>query len=72
MRAAMRAARRITSSPPGAPGDRHHDAFTSFPLALDAVRLAIRLERLVDTVGDPHEGELTQGTQVALAEVVGE
>ena len=56
----------------GRAGDRDDDAFARLPGTGDAVGLAVFLERLVDPVGEPHQGELAQRAQVALAEVVGE
>ena len=72
MRAAMRAARRMTSSPPGAPVIATTTRSRVSHGPRDAVGLAVGLQRLVDAVGDPHQRELTQRAEVALAEVVGQ
>ncbi len=52
--------------------DRDHYPFPRFPWAVNAMRLAVLLERLVHPIGEPHQRELTQRTQVPLAEEVGE
>ena len=54
----------------GAAGERHDDALARLPGALDAVLGAVQLERAVDLVGQPQQGELAQGREVAEAEVV--
>ena len=56
----------------GRPGDGHRDALARLPRCRDAVALAVVLERLVDAVGHPQQGELAQGREVAGAEVVAE
>ena len=68
----MRAARRITSSPPGAPVIATTTRSRVSHGPRDAVGLAVLLERLVDPVGDPHQRELAERAEVALPEVVGE
>jgi hypothetical protein len=54
------------------PGHGDDDALAGLPRLGDAVALAVLLERVVDAVGDPEQGELPQGGQVAGPEVVGE
>jgi len=48
------------------------DAFAGLPGTVDAVALAVVEQRVVDPVGHPEEGELSQGAEVAGAEVVPE
>ncbi len=71
-RLAIWAARRSTVSLSGTTGERDDDAFAGGPGRRDAVRRAVALERLVDTVGQPQQRQLAQGREVARAEVVRE
>ena len=68
----MRAARRISVVAAGRAGDRDDDPLAGLPRPVDAVGLAVLLERLVDPVGDPQQRELAQRAEVARPEVVGE
>ena len=54
------------------PGHRHHHALAGGPGGVDPVGAAVAVEALVHPVGEPQQGELAQGREVALAEVVGE
>lgn len=56
----------------GAAGQRDHDPLPNLPDPTDAVLGAVRLKRLVDAVGHPQQGELTQRRQISGSEVVGE
>ena len=56
----------------GAAGDRDDDALAGLPGVGDLVVFAVLLQRRVDLVGQPQQGELAQCRQVALAEVVGQ
>lgn len=56
----------------GAAGESDDDAFAGLPGGADVVLAAVLLEVFVDPVGDPEQGQLAQGGQVAGAEVVGE
>ena len=51
---------------------RDDDALAGLPRPLDAVRLHVVLERVVDLVGHPEQCELPERGEVAGAEVVGE
>ncbi len=53
-----------------AAGQRDDDALARLPRAVDAVLGAVRLQRAVDLVGEPEQGELAQRGEVAEAEVV--
>ena len=55
-----------------AAGERHHHPFPRLPGAVDVVRGPVALQSLVHLVGQPEQGQLTQGGQVAGAEVVGQ
>ena len=59
-------------SPSGAPGERDDDPLARLPGPVDAVALAVLLQRLVDAVGDPEQRELAQRAEVAGPEVVAE
>ena len=48
---------------------RHDDPFTRFPRVRDGMAFAVLLERIVDPVGDPQEGELAEGAEIADPEV---
>ena len=72
VRRAMRAARRMSTSPPGAPVSATTTRSRVSHAAVDAVVLEVLLQRLVDLVGDPQERELAQRREVADPEVVGE
>ena len=54
----------------GAAGERDDDPFARLPFLVDAVLGAVALQRAVDLVGQPEQGQLAQGGQVAEAEVV--
>ena len=54
----------------GPAGEGDDDAFARLPVALDAVLSAVGLERRVDLVGEPEQGEFAQGGEVAEPEVV--
>src|SRR5437764_554095 len=56
----------------GRAGDGDYDPLASLPLPSDAVGFAVGGQGLVDAVGDPHQGQLAQGAEVAFPEVVGE
>ena len=56
----------------GRAGDRDDHPLARLPAAGRCRGLAVLLERLVDPVGDPHQRELAERAEVALAEVVGE
>ncbi len=71
-RAAIRAPRRIRVSPSCAAGQRDHDPLAGLPGALDAVLGPVPLQALVHLVGQPEQGQLPQGGEVAGAEVVGQ
>ncbi len=58
--------------PLGAAGEGDDDAFPGLPDASDAVVGAVALEGLVDPLGQPQQGQLAQGGEVADAEVVGQ
>ncbi len=51
-------------------GEGDDDPLARLPGAVDAVLGAIRAQRAVDLVGEPEQGELAQGGEVAQAEVV--
>ncbi len=53
-------------------GDRDDEAFTGFPGTLDAVLVAVLQQFVVDSVGDPQQGEFSQRAQVSCSEVVAE
>ncbi len=71
-RAAIRAPRRISVSPSCAAGQRDHDPLAGLPGAVDAVLGPVPLQALVHLVGQPEQGQLAQGGEVAGAEVVGQ
>ena len=71
-RAAIRAPRRIRVSPSCAAGQRDHDPLAGLPGGLDAVLGPVPLQALVHLVGQPEQGQLPQGGEVAGAEVVGQ
>ena len=54
----------------GGTGDGDHDTLACLPGSLDPVVLHVLLERVVDVVGHPQQGELAEGRQVARPEVV--
>ena len=56
----------------GAAGERDDHPLPCLPGALDAVRGPVGLQALVDLVGQPQQGQLTQRGQVPGAEVVGQ
>ncbi len=53
-------------------GDGDDDPFAGFPGVGDAVGVHVAVEAFLDPVGDPEQGELAEGGEVAGAEVVGE
>ena len=55
-----------------ASGQRDHHALAGLPGAADAVLGAVALQALVHLVGQPQQGQLAQGGEVAGAEVVGQ
>ena len=71
-RAAIRAARRISVSPSGPPVSATTTRSRVSQVPCDAVLGAVALQRLVDLVGQPQQGELAQRGEVADAEVVGQ
>ena len=72
VRVAMRAARRMSASPLGAPGDRDDNTLTCLPRVSHAVIGQVLLQRVFDPVGDPQQCELAKRAEVARSEVVGE
>ena len=56
----------------GRTGERDDDSFARLPRCGDAVALAVVLQAVVDLVGQPQQGELSKGGQVARPEVVRE
>ena len=54
----------------GATGEGDHDALAGFPGAFDVMVAAVPVELLVDFVGQPQQGELAQGGEIADSEVV--
>ena len=56
----------------GAAGERDDHPLPRLPGGLDAVRGPVGLQALVDLVGQPQQGQLTQRGQVPGAEVVGQ
>ena len=72
VRVAMRAARRMSWSPLGRAGERDDHPLARLPRVEDAVRGLVLVEGLVDLVGDPHQGQLAERTEVAEPEVVAE
>ena len=56
----------------GRAGQRDEHALARLPRLLDAVPRAVRLEALVDPVGDPEQRELAERAEVAGPEVVAE
>ena len=56
----------------GGTRDGHRDALAGFPRFSDAVVLHVLLQRVLDPVGDPEQGQLAQGGEVAGSEVVGQ
>ncbi len=71
-RPAMRAARRISCSPPGAPVMATTTRSRVSHGVGDAVAFMVALQAFVDPVGEPQQRELAQGGEVAGAEVVGQ
>ena len=69
---AMRAARRISASVPGAPVTATTTRSRVSHGLGDAVTLAVLLEADVDLVGDPQQRQLAERAEVAGAEVVGQ
>nr|BFE73563.1 hypothetical protein GCM10020092_068640 [Actinoplanes digitatis] len=55
-----------------AAGERDDDAFPGLPGGVDPVGGAVGVELVVDLVGEPEQGQLAQGGEVAGAEVVAE
>ncbi len=55
-----------------ASGQGDDDALAGRPGVVDALVGAVALEGLVDAVGEPQQGDLTQGREVADPEVVGQ
>ena len=53
-------------------GDRDEDPLARLPRPVDAVPVAVVGEALLDPVGDPEQGELSQRRKVAGTEVVAE
>ena len=51
---------------------RDDDTLARLPGPVDAVALAVVLQRVVDAIGDPEERELAQRAEVSRAEVVAE
>ena len=58
--------------PAGCTGDRDDGALAGLPRTPDPVVVHVVLQRLVDLVGHPEQGELPEGGEVAGSEVVGE
>ena len=54
----------------GGAGDGHDHALPGLPRIGDAVRLHVALQALLDPIGDPQQGQLPQGGEVAGPEVV--
>ncbi len=53
-------------------GEGHDDSLSGLPRPGDAVTVAVVLQRVVDSVGHPQQGQLAQCRQVAGPEVVGQ
>jgi hypothetical protein len=53
-------------------GERHHDALFGLPMPLDPVEVSVLGDGFIDSVRRPRQRELTEGAEVARAEVVGE
>ncbi len=68
----MRAPRRMSASPFGAPGQAHDDALAGRPAGFNALFGPVLGQPLVHPVGQPQQGELAQRTEVAQPEVVGQ
>ena len=68
----MRDALRTRVSDSRAARDRDDHAFAGFPRVGDLVLFAVALQRRVDLVGQPQQGQFAQRRQVALAEVIGQ
>src|SRR5690242_18302843 len=52
------------------PGQTDDDALAGLPWRGDAVTVAVILQAFVDTVGDPEQRQLPEGSEVSLPEVV--
>ena len=48
----------------------HHDALTRGPVVVDLLVFAVGIEHLLDLVSQPQKCQLTQGAEVARAEVL--
>ena len=70
-RSAMRAARRRTVSLSGPPVSRDDDPLAGLPDVGDLLVGAVALQGDLDLVGQPQQGHLPQGGEVARLEVVG-
>ena len=68
----MRAARRTSCSPPGAPVTATTTRSRVSHVSAMPWRSMYVLEALLDPVGDPQQGQLAQGGEVAGPEVVAE
>src|SRR5262249_38549356 len=56
----------------GRAGYRHHHPLARLPRVGDSVGLHVRLEVLLDAIGDPEQSQLAEGGQVPRPEVVAE